>query len=222
MSETPDILEKGLIAALELAAERRWDDLTLAEIAAKAGLTLQDFHGVATKQTLSEFAEPYFDRAMSSEGIDREDTPRERLFDVIMLRFEAMEPYRDGLKSLMAWRERSPVRIARQLAARHDSAEWALISAGLDGAGVMPEGLRAVGLGWAMAQAEYAWRKETDAGFARTMATLDKELRKAENRQGAFARFTGQSTRRRRDDDEDAPAEDPAPQDDPNGSAQPG
>lgn len=214
MSDThDDILQKGLVAALELAAEQRWDDLTLSEIANRAGLTLDDFHGRATKQTLADYAEPYFDRAMTREGVDMDDTPRERLFDVIMLRFEAMEPYRDGLKSLMAWRERSPLRIARQLAARRRSAEWALIAAGLDGSGPMPSGLRAIGVAWAMAQAEYAWRKETDPGFARTMAALDKELRKAEERQGAFARFTGQTTRKRKEDEPAAPSEDEETQD---------
>lgn len=163
-------------------------------------MTLSDFHGVATKQTLADAADPYFDKSMSAEGVDPEDTPRERLFDVIMLRFEAMEPHRDGLKRLMAWRERSPVQLAKLAGARKRSADWALISAGLDGRSALPASFRAIGVAWAMARAEHAWREETEPGFARTMARLDKELRRLEERFDTFARFTGQSRRRRADD----------------------
>lgn len=183
MSHTrEEIIEKGLIAALELAGERGWQSLTLSDIASAAGLSLNDFHGIATTDSLAEAVEGYFDKAMSGEGIDPEESPRERLFDVIMLRFEAMEPYRPGLMDLMKWRERSPIRIAKQLAARKVSADWALVSAGLDDAEqTVPRDVRAVAVAYAMAKAEWAWRKETDPGFARTMAALDKALRQLED-----------------------------------------
>ena len=191
MSHTRDeLIEKGLLAALELAGERGWQSLTLADIAAAAGLTLNDFHGVATTDTLADSVEGYFDKAMSGEGIDTEETPRERLFDVIMLRFEAMEPYRDGLKDLMKWRERSAMRLARLVAARKASADWALVSAGLDGADqAVPRDIRALGVAYAIGRAERAWRKETDPGFARTMADLDKALRQLEEGVGRFSKW---------------------------------
>lgn len=192
------IIEKGVLAALELAETRPWSALTLSDIAAAAGLTLNDFHGLASVESLAEAAERHFDKAMSGEGIDLEETPRERLFDVIMLRFEAMEERRAGVLSLVQYREQSPLRLARHLAARKASADWALVSAGLDGADqAVPRDIRSVAVAYAMAQAERAWRKETDPGFARTMSKLDEELRKLEDSAGRFSRFTG----RRRNSD---------------------
>lgn len=187
-----EIIEKGVMAALELAADRPWSALTLSDIAAASGLSLTDFHGIASVESLAEAVEAHFDKAMSSEDIDAEETPRERLFDVIMLRFEAMEAHRQGVLSLMKYREASPLRLAKLLVARKASADWALVSAGLDGSDqAVPRDVRAVAIAYAMAQAERAWRKETDPGFARTMSKLDEELRKLEDSAGRFSRFTG-------------------------------
>jgi hypothetical protein len=44
--------------------------------------------------------------------------------------------------------------------------------------------VRLAGLGWAIAQAERAWRQETSPDLTRTMAALDGELIKAEERAG--------------------------------------
>lgn len=190
MHDPAELIEKGLTALLELAEEHPYENLTLADIAEHSGVALSDFHGVATKQALLDAMEPHFDKAMSSEGIDRTETPRERLFDVIMLRFEAMEPHRDGLLSIMSWRDRQALQLAKLVAARKASADWALIAAGLDGEESVPTDVRAIGLAWVIGKTERAWRKETDPGFARTMAALDGELRKMEERAGWLNRFT--------------------------------
>jgi AcrR family transcriptional regulator len=193
MATKSDVIEKGLKAGLSLAAEAEWDELTLAEIAEAAGLSLSDFHKVATKDTLVDAAEGWFDKSMSAETADMEDGPQERLFDVIMLRFEAMEPYRAGMTALMKYRERSPARLAALLKARSESARWALVCAGLDTASGAPLSLKTLAIAWVIGQTERSWRKDEDADFARTMATLDKELKGAEDRMGWVSRMTGRS-----------------------------
>ena len=102
-----EIIEAGIKAAFKLAETGKWGDLTLAQIAEKAGLTLKDFHGVADKDDLSARVETVFDAGMSDEPVDTDETARTRLFDVIMLRFEAMEDVRDGAMSYLRWRDRS-------------------------------------------------------------------------------------------------------------------
>ena len=92
-----EIINKGVEAALKLAETEKWGDLTLAAIASEAGLSLADFHTHADKDALSAAVERRFDAAMSEGSIDAEETARTRLFDVIMMRFEAMEEVRDGL-----------------------------------------------------------------------------------------------------------------------------
>lgn len=183
------IIRKGVDAALKLAAENPWGELTLAQIANEAGLELSEFHGIADKRDIAEAVEPMLDKAMSAEPAEMEDTPRERLFDVIMLRFEKMEESRAGLLSLQHWRERNPARLAALAKSRLVTARWALASAGLDSQGDLPMGLRAAGLAWILARTERAWRKETSADFSRTMAELDKQLREAGERAGWIAKY---------------------------------
>lgn len=200
MTDTAGILEKGLLAALELAAETPWADLTLSAIAEKAGVELSAFHGLSGKDELAVAVNTHFDRAMSSEGASGEAAPRERLFDVIMLRFEAMEDFREGLLSLMTYRDRTPSLLLRLPAARKQSADWALVSAGLDNRSGAPLLLKAVAIAHVLEKTERAWRKETSGDFALTMAALDRGLRNAEGRMLRLQRFTGWSDAARRQD----------------------
>lgn len=186
------IIEKALQAAFKLAETGKWGDLTLAEIAAEAGLSLKDFHGVADKTDLSASVERFFDAGMSEGSIDPEETARTRLFDVIMLRFEAMEEVRDGAMSYLRWRDRSLDGLALRLTARAKTAKWALACAGLDGTSQIPRGVQVASLGWALAQAERAWRQETSPDLSRTMASLDAELIKIEER-AAWIKNRGKS-----------------------------
>ena len=201
------ILELGVRAALELADETPWGDLTLAAIADKAGLELESFHGIASKETIADAVEGYFDKAMSEGSFDPDETPRTRLFDVIMLRFEAMEEHREALLSLMKWRQSQPLRLLALVAARQASANWALVCAGLDRSEGLPKPVKATGIAWAIAQAERAWRKEESSDLTRTMARLDGELRKMEERAGWI---TGRRKRKAGSDNED-PGTDAAP-----------
>lgn len=191
MTDRTDILDKALVAALGLAAEKAWAHLTLTEIAGAAGLSLTDFHAVADKDDIAAHVEAYFDRAMSAEPADAGAGPAERLFDTIMLRFEAMEPHRDGLMSLIDWRMRSPVQLARLLKARRASAKWALASAGLDTNEGGPLSLKVLNTAWVLSQTDLAWRKEKSPDFTRTMSTLDRELKDAEGRMNWLSRITG-------------------------------
>lgn len=179
-----EILDKGVEAALHLAETIDWRDLTLSAIAERAGLSLEDFHGVADKAKISDAVEPWLDRAMSEGSTSEDEAPRTRLFDVIMMRFDRMEQHREALLSLQEWRQTQPVRILNLIAARHETANWALACAGLDSAGDFPKPVRKSAIAWALAQAEIAWRKEDSSDLSRTMAKLDGELRKMEERAG--------------------------------------
>lgn len=216
MSDKAEILDKGIDAALRLAAIEGWTGVTLAAIADRAGLTLSDFHGVADKLDIGHAIEAHFDRAMSDDNPVLDDTARERLFDVLMTRFEAMEPYRGGLVSFWKWRERHPGELVRMLADRQATARWALVCAGLDGSQNIPAGLKSVNLAWVVAKASRAWRRDSAPDFARTMSVLDKQLRAAEEREDWLGRVMGGQRTRRDETDaaasEGDPSEDEQPQ----------
>ncbi|MEM9571808.1 MAG: hypothetical protein AAF996_10090 [Pseudomonadota bacterium] len=178
-----EIVQKGVEAALKLAEMQRWRDLSLHDIADEAGLSLADFHTHdADKDTISAAVERSFDAGMNEGSFDPEETPRTRLFDVIMMRFETMEDVRDGAMSYLRWRDRSLDGMTLRVKNRAATAKWALACSGLDGASRLPRGVQLAALGWAIAQAERAWREETSADLSRTMAALDAELIKLEER----------------------------------------
>ena len=71
----------------------------------------------------------------------------------------------------------------------------------------IPKPVRNTAVAWAIAQAERAWRKEDSADMSRTMAKLDGELRKMEERAGWIKGFG-----RRKAKAEDEAAADAAPE----------
>lgn len=177
-----EIIHKGVEAALKLAETEKWTAITLAAIAEEAGLSLKEFHLHADKDVLSAAVEQVFDAGMSEGSFDPEESARTRLFDVIMMRFETMETVRDGAMSFLRWRDRSVDGLGLRFKGRAATAKWALACAGLDGASKIPRGVQVTAVAWAIAQAERAWRQETSPDLSRTMASLDAELIKLEER----------------------------------------
>ncbi|MEO1476774.1 MAG: hypothetical protein AAFS13_10380, partial [Pseudomonadota bacterium] len=125
-------IDLALEASLELAAQTPWTDVTLSDIAEQAGLDLTELYDVTDKARLVLALEPWADKAMSAEKADLSETPRERLFDAIMRRFEHFETRRAGVLSMMKERDRSPQGLVRLGRARRKSADWALTAARLD------------------------------------------------------------------------------------------
>lgn len=182
MTGRNSIIEKALKAAFKLAETTPWGELSLSDIASEAGLSLSDFHGVADKNNLSASVEGHFDAAMSEGSISEDETARTRLFDVIMMRFEAMEDNRDAAMSYLRWRDRSLAGLSLRLKARFETAKWALTCAGLDKQSNLPKEIEQTAIAWAVSQAERAWRRETGSDLSQTMSALDAELLKLEER----------------------------------------
>ena len=94
-----------LVAALmSLAANRDWSDLELIDIAREAGLTLADArqHFASKAAILAAFTRDMDDALATRMNVrlDRSEAPRDRLFDVVMTRFDLMMPYRPALKRI--------------------------------------------------------------------------------------------------------------------------
>ena len=183
-----EIITRGVEAALKLAEMRAWDEITLQAIAAVAELEMVDFHGVADRADLSASVESVLDRAMSEGSFDESETARTRLFDVIMMRFEAMEDQRDGVLSYFRWRNRSLPGLTSRVKGRAETAKWALAFSGLDTQDGIARAATLAGLAWAISVAERAWRQETSSDLTRTMAALDAELVKMEERAALLKR----------------------------------
>ena len=96
---------KVITAAMDLAASPGWGEVSLRDIADAAGCSLADVMAVfETKQDIVAGFRDCVDRAMLAGAVDieREQSARDALFEVIMSRFDLMAPYKAGLKSIVA------------------------------------------------------------------------------------------------------------------------
>ena len=112
-----------------------------------------------------------------------EEPPRERLFDVLMRRIEAMAPHREATRSLMKSASCNPglAFALNGLAVR--SQTWMLTAADIDAAG--PRGMiRAQGLAMLFASVLRTWVDDEDEGLARTLAALDRALARGQRWSG--------------------------------------
>ena len=105
--KTPD---KIVDTALRLAAEMPWSEVTLADIAENAGVSLADLRDeFDDKQAVLAGFARRIDREVLS-GIDAElagEPPRERLFDIMLSRFDMLAPHKEAVRSIAgSFRER--------------------------------------------------------------------------------------------------------------------
>ena len=165
-------------AALALAATRPWRDVTLADIAAASEVSLEKFYGGGGKLAVLTEIEALLDRAAAegAKATEREQSPRDRMFEAAMRRFDAMELYRSGLLSIDSDVAKSPAAMAFAGALRLRTVRWLMTVAGVE-----PRGAKAAieigALIRALHNARAAWREDVHGDLSRTMSALDRGLR---------------------------------------------
>ena len=166
-------------AARAVAARDGWRATGAAAIAAEAGVGLAALYDhVPDRTSILAGLMRRIDRVVLAEPVEREGSPRDRLFDVLMRRFEALQPYRAGLAAI-ARDGVDPLRMAALAPALARSMGWMLAAAGLEAGGILG-GLRVAGLTVVYATAFRAWLADDGADLGKTMAALDRGLAQAE------------------------------------------
>src|ERR1700679_733331 len=98
-------------ALMALAAEQPFEDITISAICTEAGVSLADFRDAFPSKgaVLGGFSKR-IDRIVLQRQTDdmADEDAKERLFDVLMQRFDAMKPYREGLREITQWLRRDP------------------------------------------------------------------------------------------------------------------
>lgn len=198
-----DIREKAVAALMALAAETNFDRIGLRDVADRAGIGLADLRGAFddTLDILAEFTRATDRAVLAGTGEDMDDEPaRERLFDVLMRRFDHLQAHKGALRSVTRALSRDPLALARWNRTALVSAAWMLTAARIDTSGLLGR-LRAQGLVLAWSRAFRVFLKDDDAGMARTMAELDSRLRAGERWLGTLSRLAPRCAggRRRRE-----------------------
>jgi AcrR family transcriptional regulator len=207
--------DKAIDALMALLVEYSFEEIGLAEVAGRAGIKLSELR--------AEFGSPLAIVAAHMKDIDRavlaggsadmaEEPARERLFDVLMRRLEALAPYKEAVHSLLRSARRNPGLALALNAMAVRSQAWMLEAAGIGAHG--PRGaLRAQGAALMFARVLRVWFDDDEPGLDRTMAALGRGLSSAE-RWDSFVgdlcaipcAIRGRRRRRHRDDEEEAKA----------------
>jgi len=176
--------DRVIEAALTLAAARGWRDLGLSDIAEEAGLTLAGLRSIFPSKAavLAAFVRRTDERVLAGGGAGggaEGSSARDRLFDVLMRRFDVLQPHRDAVRAIIRGSLCDPVAVLCQGPMLMCSMAWMLEAAGLSSSG-LDGALRTKGLALVYLAALRAWLKDDSADLAKTMAVLDRGLRQAE------------------------------------------
>ena len=208
MPKKSDSPSRILNTAIDLAAERGWRHLTLAEIATASGVSLSELYRHApSKSAILDGFGRLIDESMLSDGpADPADSPRDRLFDLLMRRFDALQVHRGGLTAIAGEMRRDPAGALIHLPQLERSMRWTLEAAGLESGGLLgPARVRVLALLYLTVLR--VWLKDDTSDMARTMKALDGRLAQLEQLANTLER------RGRRD--QKAPGDEPAAEDPP-------
>ena len=171
-----DVLERAGAAALRLAADRPWPEVTLRDVAQAAGVSFAALYARAPgrRALLLALSATLDQQALERSADDTAPAARDRLFEAFMSRLDVMGPHRDVL-----------IAIGRSEGAALAPALPRTVRALAEGAGVDTSGgrgaLRLLALTAAWARTLQVWRDDEGA-LNRTMAEIDKLLTRADAR----------------------------------------
>jgi AcrR family transcriptional regulator len=184
--------DTALDAFLTLVADRGYGEVTLRDVAAAADMGLADLYRLYPDKTaMVAGVLARVDAAVlagTPRQADPEETARDRLFDVMMRRYDALKPQRDAVRSIIQAARRDPLLaltlaplVRRSMAAMLEAA--GLSSEGISGA-VRQNGLLAI-----HAAVSRVFESDDTVDLSKTMAALDGRLKTAEHWAQAFERY---------------------------------
>ncbi|QFR32903.1 TetR/AcrR family transcriptional regulator [Ancylobacter sp. TS-1] len=171
---------------LVLLAQKPFERISLGEVATQAGVTLAELRASfgSTFDMLSAFLRETDRKVLAGAGEDMDgESARDRLFDVLMRRLDALAPHKAAIRSLAESARRNPffALALNRLSVR--SQQWMLAAAKIDTAGARGA-VRAQGLALLFARVMQTFLADDEPDLARTMAALDRELARGERMLG--------------------------------------
>lgn len=175
-------MEAAVFAALwRLVARHGWHGVTMHRLAGESGRTAAELRGhLPTKLDLLRAFEAHVDRLVLEGTVaGQAGTPRDRLFDAVMRRVDALQPHRAGVLRLMADLPRDPLLALSLAPLALNGMAWTLEAAAI-GTGGLAGPLRAQGLLAVWLATLRAWADDEGQDLGPTMAALDRALDRAE------------------------------------------
>lgn len=182
MAETdatrPDLLE----TAFAVIAEAGWSGASGVAIADRAGVPVVEvYRAFPSRMALLGALSRRIDEAMLE--FDQAELvglpPRDRVFELIMRRLDALAPFKAGLARLARDARRDPGLLLVAACRLDRSLAWLQEAAGLRSQGLRAR-LQRRALGAVYVATMRTWLRDEGADQAKTMAELDKSLRRIE------------------------------------------
>jgi ubiquinone biosynthesis protein COQ9 len=168
-----------ITAAFRIAGERGWRQVDVVAAAREAGLSLVEARERFPSRAaiLLRFGRLADQAALQDASID--GSVRDRLFDLLMRRFDVMQSHRAGVKALLRFLPKHPPAALLVACATKRSMRWMLQAAGVGATGPRGE-LRVRGLLAVWLWGVRAWDRDDSEDLSGTMAAVDVALQRAE------------------------------------------
>lgn len=201
--------EAALDAFIQLIAEKGFADVALRDVAEAAGQSLADLYKVYPDKValVSAFMAKIDAEVLAGtpRRSDPEETARDRLFDAMMRRYDALRPYREALGAIRRAGTRDPM-----LALAMGPALRRSMAAMLEAASVPSEGLTGALRQNGLLAIHYAvsrvYDKDETTDLSKTMAALDSRLKMAERWAQLFEKYVKSPKSRKAENEVNSPA----------------
>ncbi|WP_211257401.1 TetR family transcriptional regulator [Muricoccus aerilatus] len=182
---TRDAPSPSLLDAFwRVVAREGWHGTTFARIAAESGETLSDLRGrYPTPVDLLRAHARAVDQAVLEGTVPGQHgfgSARDRVFDLLMRRLDALAPHREGVLRLQRDLMRDPISALLLSPILMASMAWTLEGAGISTGGIAGA-LRVQGLAGVWIATARAWEGDESVDLGSTMAALDRALDRAES-----------------------------------------
>nr|WP_294507843.1 TetR family transcriptional regulator [uncultured Rhodopila sp.] len=169
-----------IAAAFRIAGEDGWHKANAAAAARAAGLSLQEARArfPSRASILLRFGRLADQTAL--QDAPTEGSVRDKLFDLLMRRFDLFQAHRDGVRAILRSLPVDPPMALLLGCATRASMRWMLQAAGVEATG-LKGAIQVRGLFGVWLLAVRAWEKDDSEDLSGTMAAVDSGLQRAEN-----------------------------------------
>lgn len=178
-SSTPYLLDQ----ALELIAQVGWRTFTLVDLAQKANLPLSEIYDTFPEKSavLHKFIEKIDKEVLAQVSPEDFNEPRrDRLLDLFMNRFQALQPHKQALRSIWDGTLSDPITSLKAAPKGLHSLQWMLEAAGYDVQGPLAP-LKVNGFALLYIGVVSDWLDDDTPDQTKTMASLDRMINRLED-----------------------------------------
>tara|TARA_B110000438_G_C15594986_1_gene555494 strand:+ start:9 stop:632 length:624 start_codon:yes stop_codon:yes gene_type:complete len=175
--------DRILDAALKLASNMQWREISMEMIADESGAPLARVYDLFPSKAalLNAFIRRTDQVVLAGHDFEEASEPvRERLLDVLMRRLDALAPYKDAVASITRDLFRDPGALLCSGPVFMKSMASSLEAAGIGSSGLMGI-VRSKGLAAIYLSALRVWLRDDTQDQSVTMAYIDKNLKRAES-----------------------------------------